>query len=154
MRLLPAPAGVPVEGFVGIGFVRPLTLRPVSGVCASSLSRPVPPALSFVEGPALSERPGRRVEGPALSERPCRRVEGPALSERPCRRVEGPAFRVRAAVLRWAGFAAFRVLRVAARTGRRLAAPAAAFFRFLPAGVFAPAVRRPPFLPAFSDFFS
>src|SRR3990172_2993991 len=141
MRLLPAPAGVPVEGFVGIGFVRPLTLRPVSGVCASSLSRPVPPALSFVEGPALSERPGRR-------------GEGPALSERPCRRVEGPAFRVRAAVLRWAGFAAFRVLRVAARTGRRLAAPAAAFFRFLPAGVFAPAVRRPPFLPAFSDFFS
>ena len=39
----PAPAGVPVDRFVGIGFVRPLTLRPASGVCASVFSRPRPP---------------------------------------------------------------------------------------------------------------
>jgi len=30
---------------VGIGFVRPRTVRPASGVCARSCSRPVPPAL-------------------------------------------------------------------------------------------------------------
>jgi hypothetical protein len=50
-RLLPAPAAVPVDRFVGIGFVIPRTDRPVSAVCASVSSRPVPPALSFVEGP-------------------------------------------------------------------------------------------------------
>ena len=33
-RVPPAPAAVPVERFVGIGLVRPLTDRPVSGVCA------------------------------------------------------------------------------------------------------------------------
>jgi len=36
-----------VDRFVGIGLVRPLTVRPASGVCASSLSRPVPPALGL-----------------------------------------------------------------------------------------------------------
>jgi hypothetical protein len=43
MRVPPAPAAVPVERLVGIGFVGPLTERPVSGVWASSRSRPVPP---------------------------------------------------------------------------------------------------------------
>jgi hypothetical protein len=41
---------VPVERFVGIGLVGPLTDRPVSGVCESSLSRPVPPR----RGPAFA----------------------------------------------------------------------------------------------------
>ena len=41
--MLPAPAAVPVERFVGIGFVRPFTDRPASGVCASVSSRPDPP---------------------------------------------------------------------------------------------------------------
>jgi len=44
IRLAPAPAGVPVERLVGRGLVRPLTVRPAFGVCASSRSRPVPPA--------------------------------------------------------------------------------------------------------------
>jgi len=47
--VLPAPAAVPVDRFVGIGLVGPCTLRPVCGVCASSSSRPVPPALRFVD---------------------------------------------------------------------------------------------------------
>jgi hypothetical protein len=59
--VLPAPAAVPVDRFVGIGLVGPLTERPVSGVCARSRSRPVPPALGLVE-PVLS-----LVEGPVLS---------------------------------------------------------------------------------------
>jgi|SRR5688572_22418118 len=42
-RVLPAPAAVPVERLVGIGLVSPRTVRPVAGVWASSLSRPVPP---------------------------------------------------------------------------------------------------------------
>src|SRR3954454_18180503 len=42
-RLLPAPAGDPVDRFVGIGLVGPRTERPVSGVCARSFSIPVPP---------------------------------------------------------------------------------------------------------------
>ncbi len=42
-RVLPAPAGVPVDRFVGIGLVGPRTERPVSGVCARSFSMPVPP---------------------------------------------------------------------------------------------------------------
>lgn len=40
----PAPAGVPVERMVRIGFVGPLTERPLSGVWARSRSRPVPPS--------------------------------------------------------------------------------------------------------------
>jgi hypothetical protein len=36
----PPPAAVPVERLVAIGFVRPFTLRPVSGVCESVSSRP------------------------------------------------------------------------------------------------------------------
>src|SRR5262245_16926459 len=51
--MLPAPAGVPVERFVGIGFVRPFTERPVSGVWASVFSRPVPPTLGFGEAARL-----------------------------------------------------------------------------------------------------
>jgi len=35
---------VPVDRFVGIGFVRPRTVLPAAGVCASVSSRPVPPA--------------------------------------------------------------------------------------------------------------
>jgi len=42
--VLPAPASVFVDRFVGNGFVGPRTDRPVSGVCASSRSLPVPPA--------------------------------------------------------------------------------------------------------------
>jgi hypothetical protein len=60
--VLPAPAAVPVERLVGNGLVGPLTLRPVSGVCERSRSRPVPPALSLVEGPLRAGvflRPGR-----------------------------------------------------------------------------------------------
>jgi hypothetical protein len=45
-RESPAPAGDPVERIVRIGFVRPLTVRPVSGVCARSRSRPVPPTFA------------------------------------------------------------------------------------------------------------
>jgi hypothetical protein len=37
-----------VERIVGIGLVRPRTERPVSGVWASSRSRPVPPARRFL----------------------------------------------------------------------------------------------------------
>jgi hypothetical protein len=40
---------VPVDRFVGIGLVRPVTLRPVAGVCASVDSRPVPPRRFFGE---------------------------------------------------------------------------------------------------------
>ena len=47
-RELPAPAGVPVERRVGIGLVRPRTLRPVSGVWSKVLSRPVPPTFARV----------------------------------------------------------------------------------------------------------
>jgi hypothetical protein len=57
-RVSPAPLPVPVERLVGIGLVRPLTVRPLSGVCASSLSRPVPPAVSFAERPARAFRTG------------------------------------------------------------------------------------------------
>src|SRR5205823_8814324 len=42
-RVPPAPAAVPVDRRVGIGFVIPRTERPVSGVWASVSSRPVPP---------------------------------------------------------------------------------------------------------------
>jgi len=42
-RESPAPDGVPVERFVGMGFVGPRTERPVSGVWSRVASRPVPP---------------------------------------------------------------------------------------------------------------
>jgi len=66
--VLPAPAAVPVDRFVGIGFVGPWTVRPVRGVCASSSSRPVPPSrlaggfvfvLVFVRGLAAARRAAR-----------------------------------------------------------------------------------------------
>ncbi len=55
-RLVPAPAGVPVERLVGNGLVRPWTLRPVSGVCARVRSRPLPPraAAFFAAGRLLA----------------------------------------------------------------------------------------------------
>ena len=53
-RVLPAPAAVPVDRRVGMGFVRPLTVRPVAGVWASRLSRPVPPRRETVDWPALA----------------------------------------------------------------------------------------------------
>jgi hypothetical protein len=39
--VLPAPAGVPVDRRVGIGLVRPFTVRPARGVWARVRSRPV-----------------------------------------------------------------------------------------------------------------
>ena len=42
-RLVPAPAGVPVDRRVAMGLVRPFTVRPVSGVWARVDSRPLPP---------------------------------------------------------------------------------------------------------------
>src|SRR5258708_18063396 len=47
-RASPAPEAVPVDRFVGIGLVRPVTVRPVAGVWDSVDSRPVPPARFFV----------------------------------------------------------------------------------------------------------
>jgi hypothetical protein len=43
-----------VDRFVGIGFVRPLTVRPVLGVWASVLSRPEPPFLAVFLAPGLA----------------------------------------------------------------------------------------------------
>jgi len=43
----PAPEPVPVERLVAIGFVRPFTERPVSGVWSSVSSRPLPPCLGL-----------------------------------------------------------------------------------------------------------
>src|SRR6267378_2446505 len=47
-RESPAPAAVPVDRLVGIGLVRPWTLRPVAGVCDRVDSRPVPPTRRVV----------------------------------------------------------------------------------------------------------
>jgi hypothetical protein len=44
-----------VDRIVGMGLVRPRTERPVSGVCARSRSRPVPPSRRFL-GPRLDAR--------------------------------------------------------------------------------------------------
>src|SRR5437764_6519024 len=63
-RVLPAPAAVPVDRLVGIGFVIPRTERPVSGVWESVSSRPEPPALSLVEAPR--ERAPFAARPPAL----------------------------------------------------------------------------------------
>jgi hypothetical protein len=49
-RVSPAPAAVPVDRLVGIGFVRPRTDRPVSGVWARVDSRPFPPAFARFAG--------------------------------------------------------------------------------------------------------
>jgi hypothetical protein len=45
-RLVPAPAGVPVDRRVRIGFVGPLVVRPAAGVWLRVFSWPVPPRLA------------------------------------------------------------------------------------------------------------
>ena len=52
---------MPVDRLVGIGLVRPFTDRPVSGVCASVSSRPVPPR----RGARAADRPLPRDFGAA-----------------------------------------------------------------------------------------
>jgi hypothetical protein len=72
-RESPAPEGVPVERFVGMGFVRPRTERPVSGVWSSVASRPVPPALAarrFGEASRLPAFSGRRADRRAAARFP------------------------------------------------------------------------------------
>src|SRR5829696_3755681 len=61
----PAPDAVPVDRFVSIGLVRPVTVRPLSGVWSRVDSRPVPPcrrpadlaAPRFADLPALPALP-------------------------------------------------------------------------------------------------
>ncbi len=69
---------MPVERLVGIGLVRPVTLRPVAGVCASVDSRPVPPRRFFRE-PVFAAARGAALFGRLALEAVDRRFGADAL---------------------------------------------------------------------------
>jgi hypothetical protein len=60
--IVPAPAPVPVDRFVGIGFVGPRRVLPVLGVCARVASRPVPPRFAAGFDALRPARTGVRIE--------------------------------------------------------------------------------------------
>jgi hypothetical protein len=56
-RVVPAPAGVPVDRFVGSGFVGPRRERPAAGVWDRVSSRPLPPARGAVLRGRFADEP-------------------------------------------------------------------------------------------------
>ena len=135
-RDVPAPAGVPVDRRVRIGFVRPFTVRPVSGVCDRVSSRPLPPARRGLAG--------RVLRGEGASERGFCRVDGTFPRDRGFWRVDEPAcFRADFRAPLVVDLAAFRVPALSDPVFRRV--EGVAFFRrAFPCGVLAPAVLRLP----------